>query len=244
LKNLSGFSAPVLRPAQTSAAVVVGFIPCLRGRALLALCCALGVSACAVLPKDEGSNRPRPAAVEPPVTRNAPPPPAEQGSEPAPQPVAPEPLLPSAAADDAADIVMHALGLLGVPYRWGGTDPRRGLDCSGLVVHVFQSVRGQALPRRAVDLSRAGEPVARHRLSAGDLVFFNTLGYANSHVAIYIGDGQFVHAPARRGVVRIEALDETYWRTRYNGARRISPSVAEFSAPPSMMNSAERAPGR
>lgn len=139
---------------------------------------------------------------------------------------------------------MHALGLLGVPYRWGGSDPRGGLDCSGLVRHVYQAARGQTLPRRSVDLSRAGAPVPRHALAAGDLVFFNTLGRAFSHVAIYLGEGRFVHAPSRRGVVRIEALDEKYWRVRYNGARRIPGAVAAISASPPMLNSAEREPGQ
>jgi hypothetical protein len=72
-----------------------------------------------------------------------------------------------------------------------------------------------------VQQSRVGRRIDRDALRAGDLVFFNTLGYANSHVGVYVGEGRFVHAPALRGRVRIEGLDEAYWRTRFNGARRL-----------------------
>jgi cell wall-associated NlpC family hydrolase len=123
--------------------------------------------------------------------------------------------------DGGAEIVVQALALLGVPYRWGGSDPARGLDCSGLVRHVFRSVAALELPRRSEQIGRLGRSVARAELRAGDLVFFNTLGYRNSHVAVYVGDGRFVHAPGRKGQVRIVGLDERYWRERFNGARRI-----------------------
>ena len=122
---------------------------------------------------------------------------------------------------DGSEIVLRALGLLGRPYRFGGSDPQHGFDCSGLVRHVFHAVRGQILPRRSNQIGRLGEPVAPDALAVGDLVFFNTLGDAYSHVAIYIGDRRFVHAPAQRGLVRIETMDEPYWRGRYDGARRI-----------------------
>ena len=120
-----------------------------------------------------------------------------------------------------SDIVVQALSLLGTPYRFGGSSPDVGFDCSGLVRHVFASVLERDLPRRSEEISGAGHPVTRAELQPGDLVFFDTLRRAFSHVAIYIGEGRFVHAPARNGRVRIEKLDDRYWATRFNGARRV-----------------------
>ena len=120
-----------------------------------------------------------------------------------------------------ADLVVQALSLLGTPYRFGGASPESGFDCSGLVRHVFASVLNRDLPRRSEEISGFGEPVSRAELEPGDLVFFDTLRRAFSHVAIYIGEGRFVHAPAKNGRVRIEGLDDRYWATRFSGARRI-----------------------
>ena len=120
-----------------------------------------------------------------------------------------------------SDVVVQALSLLGTPYRYGGASPQSGFDCSGLVRHVYASVLNQELPRRSEDISGLGVPVSRAELQPGDLVFFNTLRRAFSHVAIYIGDGRFVHAPARSGRVRIEGLDDRYWAARFDGARRM-----------------------
>ena len=116
---------------------------------------------------------------------------------------------------------MRALALLGVGYRFGGDSPQDGLDCSGLVRHVFHEALGLVLPRRAEQISRAGEDIDPRQLKPGDLVFFNTLRRAFSHVGIYIGDNQFVHAPSRGGQVRVEALDRPYWLARFDGARRL-----------------------
>ena len=124
-------------------------------------------------------------------------------------------------AGPRSDIVVQALSLLGTPYRYGGASPESGFDCSGLVRHVFASVLDRDLPRRSEEISTFGEPVTRAELQPGDLVFFNTLRRAFSHVAIYIGEGRFIHAPARNGRVRIEGLDDRYWATRFNGARRL-----------------------
>ena len=121
----------------------------------------------------------------------------------------------------ATELVLRALSLLGVNYRFGGSSPDTGLDCSGLVRHVFREAVGVALPRRADEISKAGEVIDRSQLRPGDLVFFNTLRRAFSHVGIYIGDGRFVHAPSRGGGVRIEHMDEQYWSKRFNGARRM-----------------------
>lgn len=126
-----------------------------------------------------------------------------------------------AAPAAAAEVVMTALTLIGVPYRLGGDDPATGLDCSGLVRHVFGASGGIDLPRRSEQMAQLGRPVARALLQPGDLVFFDTLGRANSHVGIYVGDGGFVHAPAQRGRVRTESLEAPFWLTRYQGARRL-----------------------
>lgn len=124
-------------------------------------------------------------------------------------------------SDSAGEIIVQALALLGVPYRWGGNDPTNGLDCSGFVQHIFKTVAALDLPRRSEQMSRVGHRVARSDLRAGDLLFFNTLGQPNSHVALYLGDGRFVHAPSRNSRVRIDWLDARYWSDRFNGARRI-----------------------
>ena len=121
----------------------------------------------------------------------------------------------------ADQLVSRALGLLGVPYKWGGNAPETGLDCSGLVRHVFEDAAGLVLPRRALEMSRAGAPVGRGDLQPGDLVFFNTLRRAFSHVGIYIGDGRFVHAPSSGGKVRVEHISGRYWANRFNGGRRL-----------------------
>lgn len=144
--------------------------------------------------------------------------------------------LPARAADTAtpepardatragAELVVRSLALLGVQYRFGGNSPDTGLDCSGLVRHVYQGALGLVLPRRSEEISREGESVALDQLRPGDLVFFNTLRRAFSHVGIYIGGNRFVHAPSRGGQVRVEHIDNRYWMSRFNGARRIAAS--------------------
>lgn len=131
-----------------------------------------------------------------------------------------------------AQLAIEALMLLGVPYRYGGQDPARGLDCSGLVRHVAQSVLGLDLPRTSEAIARVGETIARDALQVGDLVFFNTRGRRFSHVGIYVGNGQFVHAPAQRGKVRVEAVSAGYWERRFNGARRLLPTAAAVNQSP------------
>ena len=128
---------------------------------------------------------------------------------------------------EVQEMLDTALSYLGVPYRFGGASPRTGFDCSGLVNHVFRQAFGLSLPRTAREIARNGAAVARGELLPGDLVFFNTRGFLNSHVGIYLGDSKFVHAPNSRGRVRIDDLDNTYYRTRFNGARRISAADAD-----------------
>jgi cell wall-associated NlpC family hydrolase len=116
------------------------------------------------------------------------------------------------ASGKAGNVVTGALNMIGVRYRWGGNTPESGLDCSGFVRYVFQDTLGLTLPRRAVDMSHVGEKIHVSDLQPGDLVFFNTVRHAVSHVGIYIGDNKFVQLneqPTRRarwaGRVRIAA---------------------------------------
>jgi cell wall-associated NlpC family hydrolase len=129
----------------------------------------------------------------------------------------------SQAETNLADPVTHAFQALGTRYRYGGSSPATGFDCSGLVVHVFEQAWGVALPRNARAQARAGNPVARIDLARGDLVFYNTRNQPYSHVGIYLGEGRFIHAPRRGQRVRIESVESRYWKARYNGARRLDP---------------------
>ena len=115
-----------------------------------------------------------------------------------------------------------ALQHLGVKYKFGGDEPDTGFDCSGLVSYAAEKSLGLKLPRRSAEIARLGEPVDKSELKKGDLVFFNTLGHRFSHVGIYLGDNQFVHAPRAGSVVRVEDMTMAYWQKRYNGARRLS----------------------
>jgi cell wall-associated NlpC family hydrolase len=126
------------------------------------------------------------------------------------------------AADWTSDLVLSAMNFLGVRYRRGGDSADDGFDCSGFTRHVFEASIGLALPRRANEQARSKtlEPVNRDQLKPGDLVFFNTLRTAFSHVGIYVGDGKFIHAPRTGGEVRVEDMRIAYWSKRYNGARR------------------------
>ena len=144
----------------------------------------------------------------------------------------------------AQDLAIYALGLIGVDYQFGGTNPERGLDCSGLVRYVFQQVTGVILPRTSQEISRLGEKIPVAELMPGDLVFFNTRRLQFSHVGIYLGEDRFIHAPRQGGEVEIVTLSKGYWQKRFDGARRLAgvlphliPSVhaetASIDAPPS-----------
>lgn len=120
-----------------------------------------------------------------------------------------------------SEITSRSVLLLGTPYRLGGSSPTEGMDCSGLIAHVFNEAFRVRFPRTSEEQALVGAPVPRHALSAGDLVFFNTTGRPNSHVGVYLGDNRFVHAPTSRGVVRIESLTQDYWARRFEQARRL-----------------------
>jgi cell wall-associated NlpC family hydrolase len=124
--------------------------------------------------------------------------------------------------DRAGDMVVSAMAYLGVPYRRGGGSAEDGFDCSGFTRHVFENTVGLLLPRRADQQAKSPELAAvdREALKPGDLVFFNTMRRAFSHVGIYVGEGRFIHAPRSGGEVRIEDMRAAYWAKRFNGARR------------------------
>ena len=118
---------------------------------------------------------------------------------------------------------LQALVTVGVRYHYGGASPDTGFDCSGLVAHVYERAWGLSLPRRTEEQRRIGRPVKRSDLQPGDLVFYNTRNRPYSHVGIYLGDGNFVHAPRPGQRVRVESVESPYWRARFNGARRLDP---------------------
>jgi cell wall-associated NlpC family hydrolase len=125
----------------------------------------------------------------------------------------------------ATDMLTQAMGLLGVPYRRGGTSEDTGFDCSGFVRHLYEKSFGRLLPRRADEQARATETIDRAELKPGDLVFFNTMKRAFSHVGIYVGDGKFIHAPRAGKAIRVDDMREAYWQKRFNGARRVQPEA-------------------
>ena len=133
--------------------------------------------------------------------------------------------------DRTSVLVTGALGFLGVPYRRGGNTAETGLDCSGLVRAVYNQTLGLVLPRRAEEQAAATEKIDRSDLKPGDLVFFNTMRRAFSHVGVYIGDGKFVHAPRTGASVRIEDMNGSYWQRRFNGARRVVAGGDAAAAP-------------
>lgn len=122
----------------------------------------------------------------------------------------------------ASELALQAMSLIGIRYKYGGTTPENGLDCSGLVRYLFKEAWGKELPRTSEEISRVGEKIDSHELQPGDLVFYNTLRRGFSHVGVYLGDNKFIHAPSGGGQVRIESMDMSYWKNRFNGARRIN----------------------
>jgi len=128
----------------------------------------------------------------------------------------------------ASDLVMTAMNFIGVRYQRGGMSAETGFDCSGFTRHIFEYSIGLVLPRRADEQAHAAGllDIGKDDLKPGDLVFFNTLRHAFSHVGIYVGDGKFIHSPRTGGEVRVEDMRIAYWTQRFNGARR-APQVSE-----------------
>ena len=148
-------------------------------------------------------------------------------------PKAPLKATPAAAVegDWRNEVVLRALSLLGVNYRFGGNTPEAGLDCSGFVRLVVKDALGLVLPRRSEEISYASREIISDDLKPGDLVFFNTLKKAFSHVGIYIGNNQFIHSPSAGGSIRVDTLDKQYWTSRFNGARRLSDQPSSLVYP-------------
>ena len=124
--------------------------------------------------------------------------------------------------DKTTVLVATALDLLGVPYRRGGTSAETGFDCSGFVRSIYSQTIGFMLPRSASQQAAATKSIDKKELQPGDLVFFNTMRRTFSHVGIYIGDGKFVHSPRTGESVRVESMQTSYWKKRFNGARRVA----------------------
>lgn len=129
----------------------------------------------------------------------------------------------SAVANDWGDrLVSRAMNYLGTPYRYGGTSPKTGFDCSGFVYYLYGAVFGQRIPRMPHEMVREGVTVSRNELQRGDLVLFGSRG-TYTHIGIYAGNDQFVHATHRGSPVMVTHMDADYYRTRFMTAVRLSP---------------------
>lgn len=119
------------------------------------------------------------------------------------------------------DLLFHAFSLVGTPYRWGGSSPETGFDCSGLINYVYRETAGLSLPRTTTGLSELPHAASPNGLRPGDLVLFATGGKRVDHAGIYVGDGRFLHAPSTGGRVRIDDLQASYWQRSFKSARRV-----------------------
>lgn len=129
-------------------------------------------------------------------------------------------------AGNTSALVTTAMGFIGLRYRRGGNSAETGFDCSGFVRAIYQQTAGMLLPRRADQQAASTEKIDKKELQPGDLVFFNTMRRAFSHVGIYVGDGKFIHSPRSGSEVRVEDMHQSYWQRRFDGARRVMPLVA------------------
>ncbi len=125
---------------------------------------------------------------------------------------APASALPALSPDAGKDLAIHAIGLVGTPYRWGGNTPESGFDCSGLIGYVYTRQAGTAPPRTVAQLAGFGQPVNASSRRTGDLVIFGR--DPAWHAGIYVGEGRFVHAPSSGGTVRLDRLDNRYWASQ------------------------------
>ncbi len=116
------------------------------------------------------------------------------------------------------EVVLYALGLMGVDYRFGGKNPSSGLDCSGMVSYIYKNAVGMDLPHNASRIEKMARKIEPAALKPGDLVFFDTQHRHYSHVGIYIGNGRFVHAPGTDGKIKISNLSSGYFARRFDGA--------------------------
>lgn len=127
--------------------------------------------------------------------------------------------------DKAQEVLINALSLTGIKYKYGGNSPATGFDCSGFVRYVFHNAANLTLPPTARAIAQIGKSVKRDELQPGDLVFFNTLKKAFSHVGIYLGDNKFIHAPRTGKTVQVDSMQNSYWASRFEGAQRLDEEV-------------------
>ena len=130
----------------------------------------------------------------------------------------------AAANKQSSTVLSRAVNVLGTPYRWGGSSPSKGFDCSGLVKYAFNDVAAVDLPRTSSEMASGhGQKVERKDLKPGDLLFFNIKSRKVNHVAIYLGNDRFIHAPRRGKSVTIDTLQKPYWQSHYVVAKRVLP---------------------
>ena len=141
--------------------------------------------------------------------------------KPAPKPRPPITLSGLSADGAGREILMVTMGLIGLDYRFGGSNPEAGLDCSGMVGYIYRNAVGVELPRTAAQIADVARPIPDSQLRVGDLVFFNTSGKPFSHMGIYVGDGKFAHAPSSNSQIRLDYLSNSYFAARYQGARTV-----------------------
>jgi len=132
-------------------------------------------------------------------------------------------LVPPMATKASSNVLSRAVNVLGTPYRWGGSSPSKGFDCSGLVKYAFNDATFD-LPRTSNAMAAGhGEKVERKDLKPGDLIFFKLKSRRVNHVAIYLGNDRFIHAPRRGKSVTIDTLNKPYWDTHFVVAKRVLP---------------------
>lgn len=125
-------------------------------------------------------------------------------------------------AGNTSALVATAMSFMGLRYRRGGNSAETGFDCSGFVRAVYEKTAGLVLPRQAKDQAASTQVIDKGDLKPGDLVFFNTMRRAFSHVGVYVGEGKFIHSPRTGQQVRVEDMHASYWKRRFNGARRVA----------------------
>ncbi|WP_225747794.1 C40 family peptidase [Eikenella sp. Marseille-P7795] len=130
----------------------------------------------------------------------------------------------SGSQDEAGDLIMNAMSLIGLSYRFGGNSPTQGLDCSGFMQYIFKRSMGITLPRTSAEMATVGQQVDRANLKPGDMVFFGGGGRV-SHVGMYIGNDRFIHAPRTGRDIEITSMNGNYWKNRYITARRVDRST-------------------
>lgn len=129
-----------------------------------------------------------------------------------------EPITAEASSDYKDKAVKSGKAVLGTPYKWGGTTTA-GFDCSGFVGYAFKQA-GKTLPRTTSEIHKQGKAVSKSNLQKGDLVYFETYKKGPSHMGIYLGNNEFIHASSSKGV-SITTLSNSYWKKRYIGAKRL-----------------------